>query len=148
MVKPHGLAGEAVVVLVSNRPERVEVGSVFFTDAGQLRIEAARPFGDNWLMRFIGIDTREQAESLRATVLRSLPLHDEEAWWVHELIGSVVLDTDGVQLGTVQSVIANPASDLLELEGGGLVPLRFVVERSRGRVVVEVPAGLLDPPPG
>jgi 16S rRNA processing protein RimM len=148
VVKPHGLAGEVVVVLVSNRAERVEVGSVFSTDAGPLHIEAARPFGANWLMRFVGVDTREQAESLRATVLRSSPLQDEEAWWVHELIGSIVLDTDGVQLGTVQSVIANPASDLLELDGGGLIPLRFVVERSPGRVVVEVPIGLLDPPPG
>jgi 16S rRNA processing protein RimM len=81
-------------------------------------------------------------------VLRSSPLHDEEAWWVHELIGSIVLDTGGVQLGTVQSVIANPASDLLELDGGALVPLRFVVERSARRVVVEVPAGLLDLPGG
>ena len=148
MAKPHGLAGEVVVVLVSNRPERGEVGSVFFTDTGPLHVYAARPFGDNWLMRFTGIDTREQAESLRATVLRSPPLHDEDAWWVHELIGSIVVDTDGTQLGTVQSVVANPASDLLELDGGGLVPLRFVVERSPVRVVVEVPAGLLDPPPG
>ncbi len=85
---------------------------------------------------------------LRGTVLRGRPLDDEDAWWVHELIGSEVVDTDGAQLGTVQAVVANPASDLLELDGGALVPLRFVVERSAGRVVLELPAGLLDPPSG
>lgn len=144
--KAHGLAGEVVVSLISNRPERVVVGSAFLTDAGELRIEAARPFSDNWLMTFSGVDSRERAEALRGTVLRGLPLDDEEAWWVHELIGSEVTDTDGAHLGTVTGVLANPASDLLELDGGALVPLRFVVERSAGRVVVDAPAGLLDLP--
>jgi 16S rRNA processing protein RimM len=143
--KAHGLAGELVVTLVSNRSERVEVGSVFLTDVGELRIEAARPFGGNWLMRFAGVGTREQAEALRSTVLRGRALYDEDAWWVHELIGSEVVDTDGAHLGTVTAVVANPASDLLELDGGALVPMRFVVERTAGRIVVEIPPGLLDP---
>jgi len=144
--KPHGLTGELVVFLVSNRSERVAVGSVFLTDTGDLRIEASRPFGDHWLMRFAGVGSREQAEALRGTVLRGRALHDEDAWWVHELIGSEVLDTDGRRLGTVRAVVANPASDLLELDGGALVPLRFVVERSEGRAIIDAPAGLLDPP--
>jgi 16S rRNA processing protein RimM len=144
--KPHGLTGEVVVALVSNRPERVVVGSTFLTDDGELRIEASRPFADNWLMTFAGVDSRERAEALRGTVLRGHPLEDEDAWWVHELIGSAVFDTGGARLGTVEGVLANPASDLLELDGGALVPLRFVVERSARRVVVDVPAGLLDLP--
>ncbi len=144
--KAHGLAGEVVVSLVSNRPERVVVGSAFLTDEGELRIESSRPFGDNWLMTFSGVGDRARAESLRGTVLRGLPLEDDDAWWVHELIGSAVLDTAGVHLGTVTAVLANPASDLLELDGGALVPLRFVVDRSPGRIVVEVPDGLLDLP--
>jgi len=104
--KAHGLTGEVVVTLVSNRPERVEVGSVFLTDTGELRIEAARPLGGNWLMRFAGVSTREQAEALRSTVLRGRALDDEDAWWVHELIGSDVLDTGGARLGTVTAVVA------------------------------------------
>jgi 16S rRNA processing protein RimM len=144
--KPHGLSGEVVVSLVSNRPERVAVGSSFLTDEGELRIEASRPFADNWLMTFAGVDSRERAEALRGTVLRGRPLDDEDAWWVHELIGSVVLDPAGTHLGTVAGVLANPASDLLELDTGALVPLRFVVERAAGRVVVDAPAGLLELP--
>ncbi len=122
------------------------VGSVLLSDKGELRIEASRPFSGNWLMRFVGVDTREQAEALRGTVLRGHPLDDEGAWWVHELIGSEVFGVDGSLLGTVSGVLANPASDLLELDGGALVPLRFVVERSAGRVVVDVPEGLFDLP--
>ena len=48
-------------------------------------------------------------------------------------------------LGTVVSVEANPASDLLVLDGGALIPLRFVVGNEPGvRVTVDVPDGLLD----
>ena len=38
----------------------------------------------------------------------------------------------------------NPAADLLELEGGALVPVVFVVEQGDGRVVIDPPAGLFD----
>jgi hypothetical protein len=41
-------------------------------------------------------------------------------------------------------VEANPASDLLVLSGGALVPLCFVVDRQAGRLTVEVPPGLLE----
>jgi len=40
-------------------------------------------------------------------------------------------------------VEANPAHDLLVLDGGGLVPMVFVVEHAEGRVVIDPPEGLL-----
>jgi 16S rRNA processing protein RimM len=47
--------------------------------------------------------------------------------------------------GTCVAVVANPASDLLELDSGALVPVVFVVERMPGRVIVDPPEGLLEP---
>ena len=66
--------------------------------------------------------------------------------WVHELVGATVRDTGGALLGTVASVEANPASDLLVLESGGLIPVRFVTKHdAAGRTVdVDIPEGLLD----
>ena len=53
--------------------------------------------------------------------------------------------TTGTELGTVTGVEANPASDLLVLDGGGLIPLRFVTGSEPGvRVTVDIPDGLLD----
>jgi len=139
------LRGELVVMFSSNRPERVEAGATLFSDLGELRVHAARPFGNRFLVTFEGVDTLEAAERLRGAVLRARPLVDGDALWVHELVGSEVVRVgDGVPVGTVASVIANPASDILELDTGALVPLRFVVGRSEGRVEVDVPAGLLD----
>ncbi len=77
-------------------------------------------------------------------MLSAPPLEDPDALWVHELIGAEVVDPAGQPLGTVTAVEANPASDLLVLRRGALVPLRFVVSRAPGRVTVDLPAGLLD----
>ena len=58
------------------------------------------------------------------------------------------IDQHGIDHGTVVSVLDNPASDLLELEDGQLVPLTFLVGLVPGqRVDVDVPAGLLESRP-
>ncbi|HEX9546458.1 MAG TPA: ribosome maturation factor RimM, partial [Acidimicrobiales bacterium] len=122
IVKPHGLHGEVVVELVTNRTERVASGSVL----SDLVVERSRPFGDRWIVRFEGVIDFEGAERLRGTVLRAAPLDDPDVLWVHELIGDSVVTVSGRDLGVVAAVEANPASDLLVLDTGVLVPLRFV----------------------
>ncbi len=144
VVKPHGIRGEVVVDLVSNRPERRLVeGSVLESDRGSLEVVASRPHQGRWIVAFAGVDDRDGAEALRGTVLSAHALDEEGALWVHELVGAEVLGVDGTSHGRVAQVEANPASDLLVLDGGGLVPLRFVVSHRPGQVVIDPPAGLL-----
>jgi len=143
VAKAHGLRGEVVVALSTNRPERVAEGSVLHADSGPLVVASSRPHQHRHIVRFEGVDSREAAESLHGQVLRAEPLEDPDALWVHELIGSTVVDQHGVEHGRVTEVEVNPASDLLVLEGGALVPLTFVVERGDGRIRVDVPEGLL-----
>jgi 16S rRNA processing protein RimM len=109
-----------------------------------LRVLHSNPHQDRWVVAFEGIEDRSTAESLRGLVLLAAPLEDPEAFWVHHLIGSRLLDQSGQDRGMVVSVQANPASDLLVLEDGGLVPLRFVTGRGDGAVTAELPEGLLD----
>jgi 16S rRNA processing protein RimM len=150
VVKPHGLKGEVIVAMVTNRPEeRLAPGFVLAGDRGDLTVRSATPHQGRWIVGFVGIDDRDQAEALRGTVLRAEPLSDADddgdTLWVHELIGSEVVGVDGRSYGTVESVEANPASDLLVLPGGKLVPLVFVVTGPiGGRLVIDPPAGLLD----
>ena len=143
--KPHGLAGEVVVDLVTNRTERLDPGTVLTTPTGlQLVVSRSQRFVKRWIVAFEGISDREGAERLRATRLLAEPFDDPEALWVDELVGSSTVDQDGRPLGKVVAILANPASDLLELEGGGLVPLVFVVEHRSGKVVVDIPEGLIE----
>lgn len=146
VVKPHGIKGEVVVALVSNRPdERLAPGSVLRSDRGDLEVLRASPHQDRWIVAFAGVGDRDGAEGLRGTVLHGEPLEEHGTLWVHELIGAEVVDLEGRHLGVVQAVEANAAADLLVLEGERLVPLTFVVEqRHDGLVVVDPPTGLLE----
>jgi 16S rRNA processing protein RimM len=140
VVKPHGLAGEVIVELTTNRTERLVPGAVF----GDLEVETARPHQHRWIVRFAGVTSREGADALRGRVLSAEPIEDADTLWVHELIGADVVDGTGRHLGRVAAVEANPASDLLVLESGGLIPLTFVVEHAPEQVVVDIPEGLLE----
>ena len=144
IVKPHGLKGEVIVELVTNRKERLAIGSVLDAAGRPLRVLRSSAHQTRWIVAFEGIETRDEAEGLRGEVLRAEPLEDDDALWVHELIGSRVEDRSGHGLGEVVAVEANPASDLLVLDGGGLIPLRFVVAHAPGLLTVDVPVGLLE----
>ena len=143
--KPHGVRGEVIVSLSTNRTERVAVGTVLRTKAGRaLEITASRPHQHRWIVQFDGLTSRSDADALHGALLFAEPLDDPDALWIHELIGCDVVDTTGRPVGRVEAVEENPASDLLVLASGALIPLRFGVEREPGRLVVDVPAGLLD----
>jgi 16S rRNA processing protein RimM len=102
-----------------------------------------------WLVRFEGIDDRTAAEKLTNTPLQAEPLDDiddddGDALWVHELIGSRVIDQQGVERGTCLAVIDNPAHDILELDTGALIPVTFVVSCRQGITTIDPPKGLFD----
>ena len=142
--KPHGLRGEVVVRLVTNRLERMAPGTILDSDRGPLEIVSSRPHQGKYLVHFVGVVSREGAEELRGVTLRAEPIADESELWVHELVGRGVVDVDGIDRGSVESVLANPASDLLVLDTGHLVPLAFVVNTAEGRITIDAPDGLFD----
>lgn len=145
ITRPHGLHGEVIVILVSNRLERLASGSILTTDSGDLTVVSARPHGQRHIVAFEDITTRNQAEEYRSLILRAEPLQDLNELWVHELIGSEVVDQFGISRSTVDQVIANPASDLLELTNGALVPVCFITDFiPHTQVTVTVPEGLFE----
>ena len=101
---------------------------------------------DRYLVQFEGVTDREGAERLRGDELEAEALDVPGTLWVHELVGALVRDAAGAPLGRVASVEANPASDLLVLESGGLIPVRFVTghDAQAGIVDVDIPDGLLE----
>ncbi len=144
VAKSHGLRGEVIVELFTNRTERVAPGTVLTSEQGDLVVERSSPHGTRWIVAFKGVHSREAADELHGRVLSAPPLEDADALWVHELVGSEVHDINGAPIGRVAAVESNPASDLLVLENGGLIPLRFVNAHEPGRVTVDIPDGLLE----
>lgn len=144
VAKAHGLRGEVVVDLLTDRTERLDPGSVLDSDRGPLRVVSTRPHQHRWLVTFEGVADRTGAEALAGLVLRAEPLDDADGLWVHELVGATVRERNGVERGEVVAVIDNPAHDLLELGSGALVPVVFIIEVADGVIVIDPPEGLFD----
>ncbi len=158
MLRAHGIRGEVVVYLSTNRTERVQTASALYAlnDAGGpgnvLTVSRSRFSGDQWpgtrwIVKFKGIDTRDEALQLRGVLLAAPPASDQadnpDALWVDRLVGRMVVDLHGDEVGRVSALIVNPGGDLLELSDGRLIPLAFVISHDEVRVVVDVPEGLL-----
>ena len=145
--KPHGLRGEVVVSLTTNRDERVAPGARLVLDGEggrELTVLTSIPFTHRWIVAFDGVFDRNGSEAIAHRDLYAEPLDDPDALWVHELVGKRVIDQHKVDRGLITAVEANPASDLLVLESGALVPMRFVTETHDDYVAVDVPDGLFD----
>ena len=115
VAKPHGLQGEVVVELVTDRQERLQPGARLWMDDEVLEVVTSRPHQHRWLVFFDGVVDRTGAERLAGRSLSAEPIEDPEALWVHDVIGTTVVEVDGTERGTVVAVVANPAHDLLEL---------------------------------
>jgi 16S rRNA processing protein RimM len=140
--KAHGLRGEVYVDLVTDRSERLNPGSVLYARGRALTVRVSKQQQDRWLVQFDGVTDRTSAEALTNLELEAEPIADPDAVWVHELIGSRVVERDGTDRGTCVGVLANPAHDILELESGALVPAIFIVSCVDGVTTIDPPAGL------
>ncbi len=145
ILRAHGVKGEVVVRFTSEREERRAVGAVVDAPGGPLTVTAARHLsGGDWVVRYAEVADRAAAEFLRGAVLSAEAIDDPDELWVHELLGSVVVDQNGCERGSVAEVHEGVAADLLVLDTGHLVPVTFVVGHGPGRIEVEVPEGLFD----
>ncbi|WP_198029242.1 ribosome maturation factor RimM [Actinoplanes sp. N902-109] len=123
----------------------------------KLTLESSRWHQGKVIAQFEDVYDRNVAETLRGVFLQvdsadiAAP-DDPDEFNDHQLIGLSVVDPEGVELGTVDRIDHAPASDLIVLKkaAGGTALIPFVsamvptVDLAGGRVVVDLPEGLLD----
>ena len=151
--RAHGLRGEVAVTFTQQPPRALRAGRGAVRRAtASSSIDASRPAPGPVLVRFDGVDDRTAAERLLGVVLTADPLAgdadvlDDDELWVHELDRRARSSTaPGTPVGRVIAVEANPAHDLLVLDGGALVP-DGVRRRARATACssIDPPDGLLD----
>jgi 16S rRNA processing protein RimM len=145
IVKAHGLRGQVIVDLWTDRSERLAPGTELITDRGPIVVVAAAAHQDRYIVTFDLIQSREDAEQWRGVVLSAPRIDDEDVIWIDQLFDAEVYDAHGVLHGIVVDVESNPASDILVLDSGALVPLTFVTNVDANvRVDVDVPEGLFE----
>ncbi|MEY2583562.1 MAG: rRNA processing protein RimM [Ilumatobacteraceae bacterium] len=144
--RAHGVNGELYVSLITDRVERVAPGARLLSGSQWLTVVESRQQQQRWLVRFEDVVDRTSAEKLTNSILLAEPLPDvdDDALWVHELIGARVVDREGIERGTCVAVIDNPAHDIVELDTGALIPVIFVVSCSDGIAIIDPPEGLFD----
>jgi len=146
IIKAQGLKGQVLVDFWTDRvSERIAPGTELITERGVLIVKAGAKHQQRYIVSFEGTTTREQAEALRGLVLSAPGLEDDDAIWIDELFNAEVFDQDGILRGKVKEVEENPASDILILDTGFLVPLAFVAEvEANTRIDIEAPKGLFE----
>jgi 16S rRNA processing protein RimM len=145
VIKAQGLKGQVLVDLWTDRTERLTPGTELFTDRGPVHVTASGPHQRNFIVSFAEVTTREEAERWRGVVLSAPRLEDESVIWIDQLYDAEVFDGEGIRRGIVVGVEANPASDLLVLDSGALVPLTFVTKVDANvRIDLNPPEGLFE----
>ncbi len=136
--RPHGLDGAFVVERGSEDERRYAVGATLHVDGVPATVVVSRRVGGG--KRAIKLD-RPVERGQELTVARSaLPPAGPDEYYVVDLIGLVVEESGGRQLGTVRDVLPGAANDNLELDGGALVPMIedaiAAVDLDGGRIVL------------
>ncbi|MEY2886071.1 MAG: ribosome maturation factor RimM, partial [Actinomycetota bacterium] len=93
--------------LFSDHPLRTGKGAKLWVAGTWYEIASSKKSTDRWLMNFVGLTDRNIAERLTNSDVYGEPIDDPSVVWVHELIGSVVVDTAGNNVGTCTAVIDN-----------------------------------------
>ncbi len=157
--KPHGLRGYVRVEGLTDAPDRFEdldrIG-VERKDGERetLEIERCSRDGNGWLMKFLGIDTTENAQRLRGAYIQVpeeavAPL-PRDVYYVFELEGCAVVSDEGEEIGTIREVLSMPANDVFVVDtpaGEAMIPAvrDIVVEFDPGgaRIVIRKIPGLI-----
>lgn len=122
-------------------------------DGRTLVVETAREHRTRFLVKFEGVQTRDDANALRgpvfveATAAREL---DVDEYWPHQLVGADVVTSDGDEVGAVREILPGPAQDLMVVDRHGgdvLVPMVkdivVDVDVAERKVTIDPPEGLL-----
>jgi len=118
---PHGIKGE-VRVKPFGEPEMLnQYGKLETKDGQKFKIKRMRPQKNMMVVKFEGVNTREEAEALNRVELfvdrAKLPeLEEDDEFYVEDLIGMDVLNEAGEHIGTVLTVPNFGAGDMIEIK--------------------------------
>jgi len=150
----HGVRGDIKLWSFTESPLAVaDYGPLEAADGRTFELESVRTQKDFLVARVSGVSDRDAAERLRNLELyvprdRLPPIDEDETWYISDLIGLAVQDTNGVAVGKVTAVHNFGAGDVVEIAlaaGGPVLMLPFTgdtvpeVHVSAGRIVVVLP---------
>lgn len=154
-----GVRGEVRLKSFCARAEDIASYGPLWSEDGarSFSVTLTRPVSGGLAARLSGVNSKEAADALRGVQLfadrAALPGLPDDEYYHADLIGLIVQDTGGAELGRVLAVHDHGAGDLLEISAPGLkgsVLLPFTraivptVDIAAGRIVADPPEGLFE----
>jgi 16S rRNA processing protein RimM len=122
--RPHGLDGFFHVV--DGAPQLLTVGTPLRIAGREAEIVARKGLEEKPVIKLSIADDRSAAVALRGEMLlvarEAAPELEEDEYWAEDLIGCSVYAGDKL-IGKVKRLLAMPSVEVLELDGGMMVPM-------------------------
>ena len=146
IVAAHGIKGEVKIKSLTGDPQAfASYGALAAKDGRVFEIKKFRPQKDEFLCVLNNISDRNSAEALRGIELfvarEKLPGLVDGEIYLSDVQGKEVL-AEGKSLGLVIGFQNFGAGELMELEGGMLIPVSFIASVDAA-VHLELPEGYL-----
>ncbi len=158
IVRPHGIRGEVIADLKRDLLEDVlpemKVRITMPKDGeSYLVVDQAREHHGRLIVKFAGVDSRDEAETLRGASVwltrEQVGSLDDDCWFVQDIVGIEVYTEEGELLGTIDDVLCMPANDVYVVrtaESEILLPaiedVIVDVDLEAGRMLVHLIEGL------
>lgn len=116
IVNTHGLKGEVKVIPLTDDPKRYNDLEFVFIDGVKRKIQGCKYQKDRVIVKIEGIDIIEEAEKYKNKYMEipreyAVPL-EEDTYYIADIIGCTVFDTNGKDLGEVYDVIQTKNNDV------------------------------------
>lgn len=135
--KPHGIDGAFFIEQPSCDDRWWKVGSTFIAGGTDVEVVAARRSSGRPIVK---LDRAVERGAPIEVERDALPPTEDDEYYAFELIGLLVVEENGRELGNVKAVTTGVANDVLELDSSVLLPMIedcvLQVDLAGGRIVV------------
>jgi 16S rRNA processing protein RimM len=121
IINTHGVKGELKVHPLTDDIKRFKKLKYVLVDGEEKKVVWVKPQNDKVILKLEGVESIEEAEKLKSKYLKvkredaaKLP---EGRYFVVEIIGSRVTDTNGKYIGEVKEVIFTGSNDVYWVKG-------------------------------
>lgn len=116
IVNTHGLRGEVKVIPLTDDPKRYNDLEFVLIDGVERKIQGVKYQKDRVIVKVEGINSIEEAEKYKNKYMEipreyAVPL-EEDSYYIADIIGCTVYDTNGKDLGKIFDVIQTKNNDV------------------------------------
>ena len=162
IVNTHSLKGEVKVISSTDFEEqRFEKGTELLITRGnqvvkEVTVQSYRTHKNNLLVKFVGIDSIEEAEKLKNLQIKidsdNIGELEENEFYFHEIIGCEVFDENGKSLGEISEILTPGANDVwvIKSQNGKEILIPYIedvvkkIDVENKKIDIEVMEGLID----